>query len=59
LLKTHSQQFLLQSKIPIFDVTHSEDFDLFEENEGSDTWTFEENIYESEYDILEILLERK
>jgi hypothetical protein len=37
----------------------SADFDLFEENEGSDTWTLEENIYESEYDILELLLERK
>lgn len=37
----------------------SRDFDLFEENEGNETWTFEENIYESEYDILEILLERK
>ena len=37
----------------------SSDFDLFEENEGNETWAFEENIYESEYDILELLLERK
>ncbi len=37
----------------------SSDFDLFEENEDDDTLTFEGEKYESEYDILELLLERK
>lgn len=37
----------------------SADFGLFEENEDDDTWIFEGQKYESEFDILEILLERK
>jgi hypothetical protein len=35
------------------------DFGLFEQVENDNTYTFEGNTYESEYDILEILLERK
>ena len=37
----------------------SSDFDLFEENEDDGIWSFEGQKYENEYDILEILLERK
>lgn len=37
----------------------SSDFGLFEENEGDGIWTFEGQKFESEYDILEILLERR
>jgi hypothetical protein len=37
----------------------SRDFGLSEQDENKDTYTFEGNTYESEYDILEILLERK
>ncbi len=36
-----------------------EDFDLFEENEDGDSWAFEGNVYDSDSEILEILLERK
>jgi hypothetical protein len=35
------------------------DFDLYEYDEEADTYTFENNAYESSEDILEILLERK
>lgn len=35
------------------------DFDLFHMNEDECSWTFEGKKYESDYEILEILLERK
>ena len=35
------------------------DFDLFNQIEDEDKWMFEGQTYESEFDILEILLERK
>jgi hypothetical protein len=37
----------------------SSDFSLFDQIEDEDKWIFEGETYESEYDILEILLERK
>lgn len=37
----------------------SEDFDLFEYDEEKDGWIFENEFYESDYEIKEILLERK
>ncbi len=36
-----------------------EDFDQYEYDEEKDQWIFEGNIYGSDYEILEILLERK
>lgn len=36
-----------------------EDFDQYEYDEEKDQWSFEGNIYGSDYEILEILLERK
>ncbi len=35
------------------------DFDLYEENDENDGWIFENEFYESDYEIKEILLERK
>ncbi len=37
----------------------SNDFDLYEYDEENDNWIFEGQIYESDYEIKEILLERK
>jgi hypothetical protein len=37
----------------------AEDFDSFQKNEKTDEWFFEGKNYESDLDILEILLERK
>jgi hypothetical protein len=36
-----------------------EDFDQYQYDEEKDQWIFEGNIYGSDYEILEILLERK
>jgi hypothetical protein len=41
-------------------VLEPEDFDLYDMNpEDEDTWIFEGQVYESDHEILEILLERK
>jgi hypothetical protein len=41
-------------------VLDPEDFDLYDTNpEDEDTWVFEGQVYESDHEILEILLERK
>jgi hypothetical protein len=36
-----------------------EDFDLFEYDEGTNNYNFRDEVYESEYEILELLLDEK
>lgn len=48
-----------RDKINTLTELDNEDFDLYEFDEENDNWKFEGEIYDSEYEIKDILLERK
>jgi hypothetical protein len=52
-------QYTYENGVLIDTCLENEDFEQYSNNEETDDYTFEGETYEADYDILEILLERK